>query len=324
MSILSFLASCFGGRKAEKVAVKPYPRFPETDVAGLTFEHIELGHGFQMKTFFISADKQHVYALGYKDVGTRAPDDPRPAERTDAAIFEMDTKGKPLRHLEFRGSDDDWGTSMGMIGNELMFYSGDHFIVINTSTMKVAEKIPVWHDQHFPTKQNIEMMTRDEYIPAYLEKFDAAMEKCTDCHWLVWPSGKYFVYVAGPLGKRALWSPIDYRDETIAPLKKKFPAISVVMNAGADSGVSNPTILDGAAKIREEAEIDDGTELDYPNYKDRSIVQYELTIGSRIIHFSTGDRKRQDRRVGFADNNYLTTADGAVWLRHMHWLYRVE
>ena len=324
MTILSFLAGCFGARKPEKVAVKPYPRFPETDVPGLAFEHIELGNGFQMKPSSSLPTNSTCTRSATRTRGTRAPDDPRPAERTDAAIFEMDPNGKPLRHLELRGSDDGWGTSIGMIGNELMFYSGDHFIVINTSTMKVAEKIPVWHEQHFPTKQDIEMMTRDEYIPAYLEKFDAAMEKCTDCHWLVWPSGKYFVYVAGAAGKRALWSPIDYTAETIEPLKKKFPTISVVTNPGADSGVSNPTIVDGSAKIREEAEIDDGQELDYPNYKNRSIVQYELTIGSRVIHFSTGDRNRQDRRVGFADNNYITTADGAVWLRHMHWLYRVQ
>lgn len=326
MSLLTFLVSCFGGRKPEKAPVQPYVRFPETDVPGLKFEHIELPDGFHMKSFFVSTDKQHLFVLAYKDFGARIPDDPRPPERTDSRIFELDSKGKVLRQLEFRDTDDTWGASMGMIGDELMFYTGDNFLVINTVTLKVAEKIPVWYDQHFPTKQNIELMTRDEYIPAYQALFDAAIAKCTNCHWLEWPSGKLFVYSAGAVGKRVMWSPVTYMDEVVDPLKKRFPPIDVSRNPTADTtaGGDNFTITDGSAIVKEEAWLDGGRELDYPNYKDRSIVQYGLTIGSRVIHFSTTDQKRQDARLGFSDNRYLATSDGAVWVKYMGWLYRIE
>ena len=327
MSLFTLLAGCFGGRnKPEKVPAQPYSRFPETDVPGVQFEHVTLEDGFDMKTFFVSPDKQHLYVLAYKTFGTRIPDDPRPPERTDARIFELDSKGKTLRHLEFRNTDDTWGSSMGMIGNELMLYTGDNFFVINTETLKVAEKIPVWHEQHFPTKQDITLMTRDEYIPAYEALFDSATSNCTNCRWLEWPSGKLFVYVSAPAGKRALWSPITYMDDVIDPLKKRFPATPVSMNPTADTtgGGEDFSITDGSVRLHEDEVLDGGTELDYPNYKHRSIVQYTLTLGARVLHFSTTDQKRQQTRLGFADNRYLTTADGAVWVRYMSWLYRLE
>lgn len=326
MSLFTFLASCFGSRKEpEKPPAIPHPRFPETDVTGLTFEHIELTDGFSMKTFFIAPDKQHLYVLAYKDFGKRIPDDPRPPERTDTRVFELDMKGVVKRHIELRNTEDSWGSSMGLIGDELMLYAGDAFVVINTTSFTAKEKIPVWYDQHFPTKQNIELMTPDEYKPAYEALFDAAMKDCTNCHWLVWPSGKYFVYVSGPAGKRAMWSPLTYEDHNIDPLKKRFPPIDVSVNPNVNDGLKGGGFMtsDGVAKIHEEDVLDGGRELDYPNYKYRSIVQYALTIGSRVIHFSTTDQKRQDARIGFADNAYLTTADGAVWVRYMGWLYRI-
>lgn len=326
MSLFTFLAGCFGARKEpSKPPAVPHPRFPDTDVAGLKFEHIELADGFSMKTFFIAPDKQHVYVLAYKDFGKRIPDDPRPPERTDTRVFELDAKGVIQRHVELKNTGDSWGSSMGLIGDELMLYTGDDFVVVNTKSFTAKEKIPVWYDQHFPTKQNIELMTRDEYIPAYEALFDAAIKNCTNCHWLVWPSGKYFVYVSGPPGKRAMWSPLTYEDERIDPLKKQFPPVAVSVNPNVNDGVKGGgfTVTDGAAKIHEEDILDGGRELDYPNYKDRSIVQYALTIDTRVIHFSTTDQKRQDARLGFADNMYLTTADGAVWVRYMGWLYRI-
>lgn len=61
-----------------------------------------------------------------------------------------------------------------------------------------------------------------------------------------------------------------------------------------------------------------------PNNSYRSIVNFVLTVGTREIYFSTTDQNRKDARIGFADNVYLTTADGAVWVRYMSWLYRRE
>lgn len=327
MSLFTFLTGCFGARKEpERPSATPFPRFPDTDVTGVKFEHIGLEDGFSMKTFFISPDKQHVYVLAYKDIGKRIPDDPRPPERTDARLIELDMKGVAKRRIELPHTRDAWGSSMGLIDDELMFLTGDHLIVLDTKSFKPRERIPVWYDQHFPTKQNIELMTRDEYLPAYEALFDAATRDCTTCRWLVWPGGKQYVYVPGPAGKRAAWEPLTYEDEVIDPLKKRFPPIAVSLNPTMTGGVEGGhfTVTDGAAKIVEEAILDGGRELDYPNYKSRSIVQYALSIGTRVLHFSTTDQKRQDARLGFADNIYLTTADGAVWVRYMGWLYRIE
>ncbi|MEO7999528.1 MAG: hypothetical protein ABI852_18900, partial [Gemmatimonadaceae bacterium] len=136
----------------------------------------------------------------------------------------------------------------------------------------------------------------------------------------------YFVYVSAPAGKRAMWSPLTYEEVRIDPLRKKFPLIAVTDNPNVYDGVKGGGFkaTDGAVTIHEEELLDGGKELDYPNYKYRSIVNYALTIGTRVIHFSTTDQRRHDARVGFADNVYLTTADGAAWVRYMGWLYRIE
>ncbi|MEO6529275.1 MAG: hypothetical protein ABIP93_21835 [Gemmatimonadaceae bacterium] len=328
MSVLSFLAACFGRTSdaAQKPAVAEYPRFPATSVADVKFEPIALDSGFRMKSFFISSDKEAVYVLGYRAIGGENPDVPRAALHTVLRMFALDTKGTITHRLDITGTDDVWGSSMGMIGGELLLYTGDHFVVLDTRSFKAREKIPVWHDQHFPSKQDVELMTPDEQRDAYEPLLDAALKDCTSCRWLEWPSGKYFVFVEGARGKRAAWSPMTYADDVIAPLRERFAPIEVSMNpqVSTDSGGDNFTALDGAVKIHEEDILSGGTELDFPNYKARVVVQYALTMGPRVLHFSTSDKRRHDSRVGFADNAYLTTSDGSAWVRYMGILYRIE
>jgi hypothetical protein len=328
MWVLSLLASCFGRKTPEerRTPVAEYPRFPATDVAGVEFARVALDDGFRMQSFFIAPDKASVYVLGYRSYEGRDPDGPHLVELTDLRLFALDVKGRIVRRLDMKRTDDAWGSSMGMIGDELLLFTGDQFVVLDATSFKARERIPVWHDQHFPTKDDIEMMTPDEQRDAYAPLMDAALRDCAACRWLEWPSGKYFVFVEGARGRRAAWSPMTYEDRVIDPLRARFAPLAVSMNprVSTDPGGDGFTAADGALTIREEDLLSAGTELDYPNYKSRMVAQYALTAGGRVAHFSTTDRKRHDLRLGFADNAYLATADGAAWVRYMGGLFRLD
>lgn len=326
MSLLSLLlAACFGKKPPEPP--KEYPRFPESDAANVKIERVELDSGFLPRAFFVATDKQNVYVLGYKTHNSGNPDMPGQLQRTDMRVFALDAAGKIVHRLDMKKIDDIWGASLGLLDNELLVRAGDCFHVINTSTFTVQEKIPVYDEQFFPTKQNITLMTPDEQRDAYEKLYDAALKNCSTCLWLDWSfAGKYYVLAQGAPGKRAVWSPMSYEDDVIASLKQRFkPAhVSLNANASADSGGGHYTIVDGPIKIREADILSGGTELDYPNYKSRSVIQYEATVGAKVAHFSTTDKKRHDLRLGFADNLYLATHDGAAWVKHEGVLYRMQ
>ncbi|MBK8557439.1 MAG: hypothetical protein IPL65_17560 [Lewinellaceae bacterium] len=92
----------------------------------------------------------------------------------------------------------------------------------------------------------------------------------------------------------------------------------------ATQGEQRFEISDQPVRLRDEAQHAAGTQLVYPNYKERSTELYELSWGDKSAHFSTSDRDGHDLLLGFSDNWYLHTADGAVWLKYEDGLYRME
>ena len=301
----------------------------------MAFRPVTLDAGFAVRSFFLAPDKQRLYVLGEHRAGGQSPDRPR------LRLFALDVTGTITHRLDLTPTDGGWGASLGLLGGELLLFAGDHFVVLDPPSLTARERIPVWHEEHFPTAADIALMTPDEQRAAYVPLMDAALAHCPTCRWLEWPSGKYFVFVAGAPGEvrakarrqaagrasgtRAAWSPLTYEDAVIAPLKQRFAPLAVATNphVSSDAGGDHLTVVGGAVQLREADVLSGGTELDYPNYKRRVVVQYALTVGARVLHFSTTDRGRHDRRVGFADNGYLTTADGAAWVRYMGQLYRI-
>jgi len=325
MSILSLLFGCNPKKTPPKA--EEWPRFPETDNPYIKIEPVQLDSGFLARSFFIQQDKQHVYVLGYKKDARRNPDDPSERETSDFRLYAIDTEGRPKRHLNLMRIDRYWGGSFGMLDNQLMIRLGDYFLVLDIAKFTIQEKISVYDKQFFPSKQKVELMTFDEQRDAYQALFDEMLEKCTGCKWLDWtPGGEYLVFVPGPAGKRSAWSPMSYEDELLADLKSRFELISVPLNPQTNNTQdgSEMYISDAGAKIREAEYLSGGTELDYPNYKNRSVLQYEMTLGDKKLHFSTTDKKRHDLRLRFSDNAMLSTADGAAWVTYEGVLYRIE
>jgi hypothetical protein len=170
-------------------------------------------------------------------------------------------------------------------------------------------------------------MTRDEYEADYTAKLEAVLKNPDACKWLYWsPAQAYFVFVQGPKGKRSMWSPLSDEQEYLADLQQRLEPLSLTLPAQArqTDTTARFSIAENDAQICEMEYLPGGTQLNYPNYKSRSILQYELTLNGKKAHFSTTDRDGHDLHLSFADNWRLSTADESVWVVYEGVLYRIQ
>lgn len=325
MSLFTILFGCKDKKQQEAKTVES-PRFPATDHPDVQFSPVSLD-GFNAQAFYITADKQSVFVLGAKDPDLEQKQEegyepqPRQFERIDYRIFYLDSNGAIKYHHDILQTDWLDGGSFGMLEGEFMLRIGDFFLVLDPKTLDVLEKIPV-HDPTYVSWKEPEM-TFDEKRDDYQAKFDLLYDN-PNARWLDWsPVPEYMVFVEGPKGKRAAWYPISYEDELLADLKQRFKPLVVPLNPtaiGSDS-TTNFTITDGDANIEETEFLSAGTQLDYPNYKSRSVLLYEMQLNGKTLHFSTTDKDRHDLRLRFSDNLFLTTKGGEVWLIYEGVLY---
>lgn len=327
MSIFS-LFSCNSKKTPPKVM--EWPKFPTTDNPGIKVTAIPLEDGFTLISFFISSDKQNIFVLGSREPkgnndqkrGEKRPGDP---DYMDLRLLCLDTKGHALYHKDMLRTEFIYGGTFGLLEGELMLRVGDWFLVLEPATFDIKEKIPV-HSSNYISWKN-EVMTRDEYEADYRAKFDATLENCKTCKFLHWsPSGEYLIFVQGAVGKRSAWTPMSYEENELDDLKNRFEPIFAMLNPKVfklDSS-SNVEITDDVAVLREVEYLSGGTQFDYPNYKTRTVLQYELTIKDQKVHFSTTDRDRHYLRLGLSDNLMLSTVDGSIWIAYERVLYRIQ
>lgn len=328
MSLFSLLFGC-NTKKAATPKPQEYPFFPETDNPEVKITPVTLDSGYWISSFFIPEDKQHVYVLGYKALPRKMIEgiepDPSQVQQADFRLYRLDSKGQVELRSNLPRTDLGAGT-FGLLDGQLMLRIDEEFLVLDPEKFTVKEKIPV-HDSQYHAAEETEM-TFDEHRDDYQAKFDAVLKNPAACRFLFWtPGGEYLVVVQTPKGKRSAWSPPSYEDELIADLKSRFEPLVVQLNPKANDPYdeNSPFLIeDGPAKIHELARLSAGTQLVYPNYKSRSVLQYEMSLGDKKIHFSTTDKNGHDLHLHFADNGMLTTGDGAAWVKYESVLYRVE
>ncbi len=328
MSLITFLFGCGGKKTSADASAKTeaWPRFPATDNPSVQVEPVRLEGDFGLRAFFIAPDKQSVYVLGVRNSqhgNQREGGEPRPGppDQVNYRLYCLDAMGQVKKQVDMLRTDWIGGGSFGLLEGQLMLRVGDWLLVLDPVKLTILEKIPVHESIYIPWKQTVLMP--DEHRADYQKKFDALYEK-PGTKWLYWTaSGEHWVFVQGAAGKRSAWPPMDYEDELLADLEKRFPPLQVSLNPTAFSPDSTQ-VSDGAAAIREAELRSDGTQLDYPNYRNRSVLQYEMTLGDKKARFSTTDRDQHSLRVGYSDNMMLTTADGAVWVSFEGVIYRVK
>jgi hypothetical protein len=327
MSLLSFLFGCTSKKAPEKPV--EWPRFPATDNQAVQVIPVVPDSSFQLVSFMIAPDRQNVYMLVSRSPESsrvRAGGEPRPGppDYMDYRLYRLDTHGKVQQQVDMFGTDWMGGGTLGILENEFMLRIGDWFLVIDPVQLAITDKIPVHDSAYIPWKE--EEMTRDEHQVDYQRQFDQLYNN-PDSRWLYWPASReYLVFIQGKKGARSAWSPMSYEDELLAGLQQHFAPINVQLNpAYTESGDNSPfQVTDHGGVIMETGYLSGGTQLDYPNYKTRQVLQYQCTVNGQQVRFSTTDRDRHDLHLGFSDNLLLNTEDGAVWISFEGVVYRLK
>lgn len=327
MSIFSILFGCTSKKTPKKV--EEWPRFPATDNSEITVAAVPLADGFRFNSFFIAPDKQNTYVLAYRisentsgqKQGRNRPGEP---DYMDYRLLCLDARGLVKYQKELPGIDWIYGGTIGLLNGELMLRLGDWLLVLDPKSFNTLEKIPVHDPTYVPWKET--EMTRDEQQADYQAKFDTMLSTCKACNWLYWsPTQEYMVFVQGVAGERSAWLPISDEEDLLTSLKQRFEPLSVTLNRQVSKGDSNLIELaDALGQIREVELLSAGTQLDYPNYLSRSVLQYELTTNGKKAHFSTTDKDRHSLRLGFSDNLMVSLADGSVWVMYEGVLFRIQ
>jgi hypothetical protein len=336
LSSLSLLLwGCNRKNAPKKVEVREWPRFPATDNPEIKVEKVVVEDDFDLRSFMIAPDKKSVYVLAARsskrvkipDGGKRhlgSPDFIDDDHYIDYRLYHLDAEGKVKKQLDMPRTDWMGRGSFGILEGELLLRVGDWFLVLDAQTLTIKEKIPVHDSEYVPWKQPT--MTRDEYEADYQKRFDV-LNKNPHARWLYWSaSDEYFVFVQGETNRRSAWLPIPHDDEILTAIKKNFKPIHVTLNPNFTSGDNKGRhfeISDGVAKIQEVEYLPGGTQLVYPNYKTRLVLQYEMIMGDKKAHFSTTDRDGHDLHLAFSTNKMLTTEDGVAWVQYEGGLYRL-
>jgi hypothetical protein len=328
MSLWSLLFGCNAPQSPAKAV--EWPRFPETDNPATQVSAIPLADSFRVVSMYITPDRQHLYVLG-----SQAPQKGRPHKNTrnrpgdlpfmDYRLTCMNAEGEVQYQQDISGIDWLYGGTFGLAAGSLMLYMGTHFWVLDLKTLVVQERIPVCSPEYIPWVQTT--MTRDEYEADYKEKFEAVLKNPTACKWLYWwPARAYFVFVEAPKDKRAMWSPLSYDKEHLDDLQQRLEPLSLSLADGVQQSdtTTHFSIMEDSASVREIEYLSGGTQLRYPDYKSRSILQYELVVNGKKTRFSTTDRDAHDLHLHFSDNGRLSMADGSVWIICENVLYRIH
>lgn len=328
MSLLSILFGC--NTKKANSKVSEWPRFPATDNPKIEVQAIPLADGFKAMSFYVSTDKENVYLLaarwpqkpGGKRVGNNRPTDP---DYMDYRLICLDTNGQTKYQRDLLNTDWIYGGSFGLLEGEFLLRIGDWFLVLDPTTFATKEKIPVHNSEYIPWQNTV--MTRDEFMVDYQAKLDAVLKNSYSCKFLYWsPGGEYLIFVPGAAGKRSAWAPMSYEDNDLAELKQQLKSITVMLNpkASKDNQTTYFEVTDNNEHLREVEYLSAGTQLVYPNYKTRSILQYELTVKGQKVHFSTSDRDGHSLHLSLSDNLMLSLKDGAVWVMYEDILYKIH
>ena len=324
--ILMSLATLLFGCKSKPKKGEPYPEiphFPAMTSAVLRADTVVFPQGLFPHTYTISPDKERVFVLTYNLED--------PTESMVYTVVALDPNGKVLRRVDlprrsvairpcFFWEDD------GMVTLIL----SDEFITFDPETLGIRKKIRIFHDENFLKQKEL-----DELTPYYLnEAYNAAVEKAiSKSRSVAVRTGprSSFAYMMLDKGKSSpeVWQACT--DETLAKADSAFVQLDNHFNPGSPIGLNRgelqagETITDGPVSLTFFNYSIYDTVLDYPNYKNIEARYYEIiTLKGRARFKVSNKGKRQYYLPQYADNHYLTTKNGAVWMAFEEALYIIR
>lgn len=322
---MSLLSLIFGG-KSKPQKREPYPiipHFPELSNPAFLSEKIVFPRGLFPRTFTISPDKKNIYVLAYN------LEDPIKTMVYSVVCLDPDGKVLHLVHLPKRSI----ASRPGFIWESdrlLTLLLSDEFISFDPATLHIEKKIKVFNDENFLKRKELDELTPYYLNETYNDAVEKAISKSRSVAVRTGPRSSY-TYMMLDKGHALpeVWKCCT--KETLAKAESAFTQLDNAFNPGSPIGYNHgelqplETITDGAISMHFfEYSIYDRV-LDYPNYKNIEARYYEITTPKGKTRFKISNKgKRRYYLPQYADNLYLSTINGAIWMIFEEGLYRMK
>lgn len=312
MSLLSLLFGC-GKSSKSKEQFPDLAHFPQTDNTACRVEPVLMDSGFFAQTFILAPNKQNVFVLAFGVAGTL---DSMPYQ-----ILRLDPAGRVQAKIEFPGCRwslrpvfwwEDDGLLTVMLVTDLKS--------VDPASMQVVRQWRQLDFENFLTQKQFDRLTYDEQDDAYKEALQNAIQKSRSAHVRYDAITKvHLLMLEMNTGKNEAWQLRSA--EEAEPFITQFGLRTAGLNPGADLEKGN--ILDGKDKLTYVARDVFDYKILYPNLKDVESRIFELSFaGGKKARFKLSNKKKRSLDLQKADNQYLSTADGAMWLLYEQQLYR--
>ena len=321
MSLLSVLFGC-GKSAKDKDKYADVPHFPQTDNPACRVVQIPMDSGFFAQAFILSPDKTSVYILAFGMAGTT---DSMPYQ-----LLRLAPSGQVLAKTVMPGcqwSDAPalYWAERGQLGVAL---HGSVIRLLNPGSLQVVKEWREIFIENFLPQKKLEQLTYDEQRDAYEAALEKAIERSRSAFVIQFPGAAFYTLMLD-FGKTAEAGHIRSEEEE-QPLIDRFGLYDVSFNPGSRLAPHPPTpdsgalIADGNIRLRYLLRHVFDYKIDFPNIKDMEARILELSNGSHAAKFRLSNKDKHDLYLQYADNQYLATADQAVWLLYERQLYRVE
>jgi len=337
MSLLSILFGC--GKKANKAEqYAQVPLFPQTDNQNCRITAFQPDRDFVAQTFILSPDKKNVFlatygqtttskrVIKYADEAHTEPLPESPAERKPDIIpyqiLKLDMDGNVLEKIVLPnciwvGVPLFWWENEGNLSLKLADYIKT-FEPVHLAIVKTWQEIS---QDNFLSQKKLTMMEFHEKEDAYYLALQTAIKKSTLKSTRKFYNLDYIMLDFA--GKNAeYWYLYPNREST--DIMTKYGENKAPMNP--PTTFEKDLLTDGTTHLTVLANnvLDAKYVWASPHIKYSEERIMEITMGKQKIGFKLVNKDNHSLSFHCADNDYLTTANGAVWLMYEAVLYRIE
>lgn len=321
--LLSLLFGC-GGRQSNKPK-QDLPWFPETDNPTIQVMEIPLDSGYTMQTFLVAPQRKEVYILAHTEKFMIGGHKRHEYWRSDYLLMRLDAQGQIVQRRELPNSVHSDPAYLWLEDQALVLFLNDKTRLFDAESLKPVEEIPYYYQGEFPGVKKLEELFPEEQLELYLPAREQALKKSTSTHILNLPkAGGAVLLLQNANKKRSLWTIQDSIE--FEEFNKRYSTVQPEVNSdwkyNPETGLYRAG--DGSVVLETIKEVSMGTQLDYPNYKQRYAMQYDLLLQGQKTRFATNNRSRKPLYVQISQNDYLSASGKEAWIGYRGVLYRLE
>lgn len=306
--ILTILSALFGcNSKSKQLAdIDKIPHFPQTDNPAFKVEPYQVDAGFYVQNFIFSQDKKNVFLLACK-VDT-AP------ERISYQLLRLDQDGKVEEKLvlpydQWTGVPGFWWEDDGRLGLRLE----NEFEVFDPTNFKTMETWKEIDFNNFMTQEKRDQLVYDEQVDAFMDVWHKAIDK-SHSQYIRKVMNLYYMFIDLKPKPSEVWC-VQNQDDIDYWIEKYGERITP-MNPEKYTVDDNVSVVEVAHHFLDYKII-------FPNIKDIEAYIMKLSSGKKSAQFRLSNKEGHSLNLTYADNQYMTTGNGDVWMMYEKVLYHI-